>query len=286
MGAADTFKAANVIITCSNSYTVSVDGDMSLVKPGDGIVCLPFAMASSTAFLNALAKQKKLVSWLRKHGNEFDILGAISVGVFLLADAALMDGKSASAAWWFESTLKQRHPDIPINTDLLCVKDGNIITSGSVQGYHDLCMEIVERYAGKSFVRSMSRYMMDDYERRSAAPQLFASQIRTNNPIVDRADAFIQRNLNNDIRIDDIAEHISVSPRTLSRYFQSTFSQSPKQYLQAARVEKCKLLLEITELDFSQIAYRCGYNEPGTLRRLFKKHCGISPIEYRTACRK
>jgi len=76
MGAVDTFKAANVIwkmlsesenelfsvqivsmdgkpIKCSNSYTVSVDGNLDLVRNGDGIVCLPFAMASSVAVSQA-----------------------------------------------------------------------------------------------------------------------------------------------------------------------------------------------------------------------------------------
>jgi len=154
-----------------------------------------------------------------------------------------------------------------------------------VRGYYDLCMDIVERYAGKSLVRSMSRFMMEDYEHRSAAPQLYAGQIKSNNPVVDQADAYIHRNLENDIRIDDIANHVSVSSRTLTRYFQSAFNESPNQYLQRARIDKCKLLLEITDFDFTQIAYRCDYNEPGTLRRLFKKHCEVNPTQYRLECR-
>ncbi len=309
MGSIDTFKTANVLwkllseskddlfsvqivslsgqaITCSNKYTVSVDGNLDLVKPGDGIICIPFAASSSTKFLSALSKQQQLINWLRSRGNEFEFLGAVSVGVFLLADAGLMENKSVSVAWWFKTTFTDRYPAINVNTQLLCVKDGNILSSGPVKGYQDLCTELVERYAGKSFTKAMSRYMMDDYEQRSAAPQLFASQIKTNNPVVDQADAWIQRNLENEIRVGDIAEHVSVSTRTLTRYFQTAFGESPNQYLQKARIEKCKLLLDITELDFTQISYRCGYNDPGTLRRLFKKHCSQSPIEYRNTCRK
>ena len=304
MGAVDTFKAANTIwkmlseseddlfsvqivsqdgqaITCSNSYTVSVDGDLNLVKTGDGIVCIPFAASSSDRFLDALEREKPLVDWLKHSGNKFEFIAAISLSIFLLAEAKLLDGKSASTAWWSDNLFKQRYPLINVDTKKLCVKDGNILSAGSIRGYQDVCMKIVEIYAGKSFAKSMSRFLMDDYVRRSEAPQLFASQIQSNNPIVNQADAWIQKNLVNDIRIDDIAEHVSVSSRTLSRHFQTTFGMSPHQYLQKSRVDKCKLLLDITDLDFSQIAYRCGYNDPGTLRRLFKKHHDISPMKYR-----
>jgi len=304
MGAVDTFYSANVIwqmltatdemlfttqvvspdaqpVTCANGYPFNVDGGLDLVSDNDGIVCIPFSASSEERFLGALKKQARLVEWIKTHGNNFKFLAGISVAVFLPAEAGLLENKSAATAWWFAPVFKKRYPTVQVSEESVCVIDGNILSTGSMNGHQDICMEIVEKIGGKNFAVTMSRYMMTDYERRSAVPENYASQIHSSNPVVNQADAWIQRNLGKEIRVDDVAVHVSVSSRTLTRYFQSTFEMTPQQYIQKSRVQKGKLLLEITKLDLAEIADRCGYSDPSTFRRVFKKYSELSPMAYR-----
>lgn len=44
-------------------------------------------------------------------------------------------------------------------------------------------------------------------------------------------------------------------------------------------------LLRFTDLAISQIAYRCGYNDPLYFSRAFKRHHGQSPANYRASIR-
>ena len=47
------------------------------------------------------------------------------------------------------------------------------------------------------------------------------------------------------------------------------------------RIEAAKRKLENTQENVNEITYRIGYEDSSTFRRLFKKHTGISPREYR-----
>ena len=309
MGLVDIFKSANVIlkhisnaeddlfkvrivsvdgkpVKCSNSYTISVDGDLGLIKDDDVLVCLSFSMASADEFIRALERWKPLTFWLKNNAQSFDLIVGTGGGVFLLAEAGLLDDKVASTAWWFDQVFKQRYPAIKVDEKSVYVEQGNVLCAGSNNSWQIASLAAIEKYAGRDFAKTISRYMMIDYERRSLAPDLFVSHVQTENRVVNRADVWIQKNLSKDIRIEDIAAYVSVSPRTLVRHFQSALGESPLSYVQKARIEKCKLLLRISDMTFSEIVYRCGYKDTSSLRRLFKKHNVETPSAYRRKFRK
>ena len=50
---------------------------------------------------------------------------------------------------------------------------------------------------------------------------------------------------------------------------------------QKLRIERSKILLETTQLRFSEIVQRCGYQDESAFRRLFKRYCQMTPREYR-----
>ena len=304
MGIVDIFKSANVIlkhisnsdddlfevrivsidgesVKCSNSYTISVDGNLDLTKDDDVVICLSFSMASADEFIRALERWQPLTFWLKNNANSFDLIVGTGGGVFLLAEAGLLDDKTATTAWWFDQVFKQRYPAIKVDEKLIYVEQGNTLCAGANNSWQIASLVVIEKYAGRDFAKTISRYMMIDYERRSLAPDLFISQVHTDNRIVNKADVWIQKNLSQDIRIEDIANYVSVSPRTLVRHFQLALGESPLSYVQKARIEKCKLLLRISDMTFTEIVYRCGYKDTSTLRRLFKKHNLETPSAYR-----
>ena len=104
-------------------------------------------------------------------------------------------------------------------------------------------MNVIERFTSRQFVKTMSRYLMSDYERRSQVSTAVVSQIKTSDVVVNAADIWIQKNLSKEIRIEDIANYASVSTRTLIRHFKAALDETPVIYIQKARLEKCKLLL-------------------------------------------
>ncbi len=65
------------------------------------------------------------------------------------------------------------------------------------------------------------------------------------------------------------------------KVFKETVGEAPQSYLNRMIVEKAKTLLESTTFPIGEIASRLGFSDPLYFSRLFKKHCGISPKDYR-----
>jgi len=73
----------------------------------------------------------------------------------------------------------------------------------------------------------------------------------------------------------------NVSTRTMLRKFRSEAGDSPLGYLQQARVAAAKRLLEASDQPVSYVMEAVGYLDPGTFRRLFITHVGLTPTMYR-----
>ena len=55
----------------------------------------------------------------------------------------------------------------------------------------------------------------------------------------------------------------------------------PNEYIIELRLQFAKNMLSGTNMSIKQISEHIGYNDPYFFSRLFKKHIGISPQEYR-----
>ena len=71
-------------------------------------------------------------------------------------------------------------------------------------------------------------------------------------------------------------------PRRWSLYVRQETGQTFKEYLTEIRIKKAKELLRMTGLRSADIGYRVGYNDPHYFSSVFKKHTGLSPIEFRS----
>jgi AraC-like DNA-binding protein len=78
-----------------------------------------------------------------------------------------------------------------------------------------------------------------------------------------------------------LADRLRVTTRTLNRRFKAATGETPLEFLQKARIERARGLLETSRLSFDQIVERVGYEDASSFRRLFKRAVGISPHEYR-----
>jgi LacI family transcriptional regulator len=94
---------------------------------------------------------------------------------------------------------------------------------------------------------------------------------------------FIQDNNDQNFNVADICQHIGKSRRWLEQCFAENLNQSPNQYLSEQRVEKAKvLLLDKKKYKLAAVATLCGFGGSTQLNRVFKKHVGQSPKEFRS----
>jgi len=83
------------------------------------------------------------------------------------------------------------------------------------------------------------------------------------------------------VSLDAVAKRLGENPSTLTKRLQRTFGMSFSEYAGRRRVDRAKDLLCRTRLPIAQVALRVGISDASNLGKLFRKHEGISPGEYR-----
>ncbi len=76
-------------------------------------------------------------------------------------------------------------------------------------------------------------------------------------------------------------QQLEISQTTFNRLCKKYFQYPFITLLQLKRIASAKNKLFLTNLSIKDIAYQIGYNDPLYFSRVFKKHCGVSPIEFR-----
>ena len=93
--------------------------------------------------------------------------------------------------------------------------------------------------------------------------------------------AYVGENFTDEISIDDIAAAGKISRSKCTRLFRTYLDQSPVEYIQNYRLERSLYLLRATDLQFAEIASRCGFNQQSYFNRLFIRKFGITPKQMR-----
>ena len=83
------------------------------------------------------------------------------------------------------------------------------------------------------------------------------------------------------LSMDDMAQRIGLSKGSLFRGFKTVVGIPPVAYQQKLRIEAAKTLLKTTSLRCNEIAYRVGFKDVYFFHRIFKKHAGLAPNQYR-----
>lgn len=116
-----------------------------------------------------------------------------------------------------------------------------------------------------------------------AAPELPGD--RQQRELVDRLREYLLREHNlvhADNSRDVLVAALGTNKNTLTEAVKAVTGKTPMEYIRTMQLEQARHLLDKhPELTVESVAFDCGFNAPNTFYRLFCKHYGISPAEYR-----
>lgn len=98
--------------------------------------------------------------------------------------------------------------------------------------------------------------------------------------VIEKAKDYIGNNFDKDISLEDVAEHIFLSPVYFSRFFKQQTGENFTDYLIKVRMNYAIKLLTKSNLKVYEISDRVGYKNSKYFTRLFKKYTGYTPKEY------
>lgn len=102
-------------------------------------------------------RDPKLLDYVRRVHAEGSLLASVCTGVFVLAEAGLLRGKSATTHWSALEELKA-YPGVNV-VERRYVDEGDVVTSAGISAGIDMSLHLVERFSGTSAPRAVARTM-------------------------------------------------------------------------------------------------------------------------------
>jgi len=228
-------------------------------------------------------RDAELSDWLRKMAGQVRRLGAVCVGVFLLAEAGLLNRRRATTHWKFGRELATRYPDVRVEHDPLWVKDGNIYTSAGISAGIDLALTWVEEDCGAGLAHEAARELVLFLRRPGGQPQVSVSLNSQASEMtsIRELQIWIAERLEKRLSVEELADRMAMSVRHFERVFTREVGTTPSHYVLSARVEAARRQLERTDRGLKQVASTTGFGSVDVMRRAFVRLLGITPRRYR-----
>lgn len=121
------------------------------------------------------------------------------------------------------------------------------------------------------------RYFMQN-EGKSALDEYFKAD---REDYVTRGTKFIEDHYIEGIAAKDVIDYVHLNPSYYARLFKKYTGKSVTDYIHCVRVERAKSLLIKTNISINSIALNVGYCDQNYFTRMFSRHEGVSPCEFR-----
>jgi transcriptional regulator GlxA family with amidase domain len=202
--------------------------------------------------------------------------GASCTSVFLLAQAGLLHGRTATMTWWLAHVFRKRYPDVQLDEARMLVRDGRMLTAGSAYAQLDLVLAVVSEAMGEAIAHLCSHYLLID-ERPSQVRYMIPTHIKKSDPTVLAAERWIDEHMASPISVSSLSAMLAVSPKTLARRIEEATGVSPVKFIQRRRLMRAAHLIATTQLSVEAIAAKVGYQDGTSLRKLVKREFGTTP---------
>ncbi|WP_416353676.1 helix-turn-helix transcriptional regulator [Agrilactobacillus fermenti] len=103
---------------------------------------------------------------------------------------------------------------------------------------------------------------------------------------IDVIKSWIQANLSENLRVNDVANNFELNPHYLVRIFKSHTQMTVIQYINELKLDAAKKLLLKTNLPIKQVASMAFYSDEKQFMKNFKAHLNLTPSEFRNAYQK
>lgn len=244
------------------------------------LLTAPFVL-DMDAFLAHADDIAALTTALKRQHRAGALLASYCTGNYLLAEAGLLEGRETTTHWSKATDFAARYPRTKLRADRILTEQDGILCGGTVTSYLTLAIRLVAKLASPELAELTARTMLIDTGRVSQTPYARLVKERGHgDALVATAQRYMEDHLDDGLRLGDLAIHLAISERTLTRRFKQAMNMAPLEYLQTLRIEMAKTLLEEGRLTVDAICQRVGYVDISAFRVLFKRMAGCSPREY------
>jgi transcriptional regulator GlxA family with amidase domain len=260
---------------------LAVDGGIGDAAVHDAIIVTGFLVNLET-FADRIKKFSKAAAWLRRRHANGSIVSGFCTGVFILAEAGLLNGRRATTTWWLQSELKQCYPRVDLALDAVVTETDNVVCAAGPMSWIDLVLRLIEMAAGAETARICADFAVLDTGHRTQAVYMPQGYLLKRDPWLVEAEMIVRRFNPRQITVRKLAAALGSSERTLHRRIKALAGESPQSFIGRIRIEMARTLLETTARSVKDIANSSGYRDESSFRKAFRKRVSMNPRDYRS----
>jgi len=265
-------------LACSNGLAIQAHRhfsealeryDLLLCAGGPGLPALDFGDAFH--------------AWLRAACARAGQFGSICNGAFMLARAGLLDGRTVTTHWSDAPALAALCPEARIEADRLYVQDDRLFTSAGVTAGIDLSLYLLSRDHGAQVALKVAKRLVVFTQRSGGQSQFspyLAPYAEASSPVA-QVQQYVLAHLTGDLSIAELARAVNMSARNFSRVFVRETQVTPAEFVERARVDAARVMLESAGAPLKTVAYACGFRDAHHMRSVFQRRLGVTPQQFR-----
>jgi transcriptional regulator GlxA family with amidase domain len=233
--------------------------------------------------IHRACEDRRFVDWFARTAHRARRTASVCSGAFLLGAAGLLDGRRAVTHWSRCDQLAEKYPRVTVDPHPIFIRDGDVWTSAGITAGMDLALAMTEDDHGPAISRAIARQMVMFVQRPGGQAQ-FSAQLTAQRPgrtPLRDVLGWIADHLDGDLAVPALAARAVMSERNFTRVFRAETGRTPAAYVESARIEAARRLLETTAATLESVAHTCGFGTVETLHRSFKRTVQVTPGEYR-----
>lgn len=216
---------------------------------------------------------------LARHGS---VVGAISTGSFILANAGLLADRRCTVHWEYANAFCLQYPTLKTSRDLYVV-DRDVVTCSGGTAALDMMLHFVREASTPDVALAVADQFIHPHIRSQEANQRIETHTRygIDSPKLVEIIRIMERAIEHPLDMKRISTRAGVSVRQIERAFREQLRASPKDFYLKLRLGRARTLLRQTIRPLSAVALECGFRSTSHFCHAYKRVYGIAPSDER-----
>ena len=304
-GPVDVFAEANAFVGADDGYTTTLlSTDAGVLRASNGMQLTAdqtfdeggtghpgggfhTALVAGGPTLPGSDPEARLTRWLADDAARCERYGSICTGAFALGHAGLLDERHVTTHWQNAPLLASRFPRARVELDRIHIRDGALVTSAGVTAGIDLSLALVAEDHGPAVALAVAKRLVVFAQRRGGQSQFstYLSVPADETSPVAKVQAYVMEHIRESFSVAQLAAVAGMSARHFARVFVQLAELTPHEFVERARVDTARSLLESGDLALKAVAYESGFASAERMRIVFTRRLGVTPNEYRSSFR-
>ena len=154
-------------VKCINGIEIAAHMSFDDIRHADAIVVPTIGGPIKEILTSDNTTIRQTMSMLQRADRAGWVICGNCTGNFLLAEAGILDGRSATTHWGYKDLFEQRYPNVQLHADQLITRDDNVYCAGGGLAWLDLALHLIERTVGFEVAMQTAKAFVVDYRRDS-----------------------------------------------------------------------------------------------------------------------